>query len=56
MEFKESEIYKAGKFYEQYGLLLQNPNTTLDELVEFCFIHERKIEFGVYIEPPKEAE
>jgi len=47
MYYGESEIYKRGKFYEQLGLLMQNPNSTLDEIVEFAFLHGLNIQISI---------
>jgi hypothetical protein len=43
--FRNSNLYKVGQFYRQFGVLLTNPNTTIEELVEFVDKHNLKIDF-----------
>lgn len=33
-DFKESEIYKLGKFYHEFGSMMMDKNTGLSELTE----------------------
>jgi len=56
MEFKKSEIYAAGKFYERLGKLLQNPKATISEIVEFCFLNGQTLDFRIFSLPEQEKE
>lgn len=36
-DFTQSQFYKDGKLYEQWGRMLQDPDTTLQDISDFAF-------------------
>jgi hypothetical protein len=48
LEYKESELYKTGMAYQEWGRLLCKADTTLREISDFAFVRGVKPEFSLW--------
>ena len=51
-KFEDTSFYKNGKFFEELGKMMQEPNTTMEDLSDFLLLHNR--EFFFHIRPAPE--
>jgi hypothetical protein len=47
MKFEQTEMAKDGRFFEQLGRLMRNPETTLDQMMIYCHSHGRVFDFRI---------